>query len=968
MLLAILQIANAQTILQPGDVAIVQVNYTYNSFDFVCFVDIEAGTEIRFTDYAFSNTLNDFDQTTTSDGIYKFTAAQAITAGTVIQYCNPTNVNAQFTAIAGSSSLNLKSYKGAYLYGENLIAYQESNNVKTYLFAMGWMRKDNFSVNPNNNLAKVCDIPTGLSKSNYTVIQIDSVMKPGQNPQLARDFKYYKYDGFSNTAYMIRRWLSDVSSFSTISGALSNTAVDNFTVAAPDTSAPVLVSGYPTDNKINVSIYSGFRLTFNENVEVLKPISLKNTATQSTIIATTDEIAVSGAELSFAFDGKLDYATNYTIEIAPASIRDLNGNTWPAENTNIHFATSAKRSSMDFSFVGQKQHLKWKTQSTIPDFEGYHLFGYWSFDIDNIPMRWYINEHGESETSIPNYPSYNELVLAGMNNSRLVVDLSAINNTITNISGNVYENNCILTTTLYTNGNIVKTDTVTNSNKSLLKIDDQPYVKQYLTNEDAYKIDSIVYSSPEGAVYRIKIELIDLAAPTVELGNARVLCEGDSVQLDAGFTPGAVYEWNTGAKTQKIWAKTTDTYSVTVKNTLGQASDNVLVTVKPSIVLTQHPDTIFACVGETITLTPVQNSEFTYLWSPTGETTSTIQVTKSGNYKVLISNGSCLKVDSIVVKYSGASLRAFFNQGGMTGINDVQGELYKKENTGQLSVFRLYKSDNMPQFVQFDSLPVGEYLFKAHFVDWTFAGENPFMDTYHDGKTTWSSVTPFHLTCESDTMISFSLANKPEFEFNGTGVISGKIQIVTPPSNSPIFRMKSDVNVDCDTRIVLYNANGDIIATTCPDAQGNYSFTNLPAGNYSVGIERTGFEVQSLFTTTVTTGQTISNADFTVNEQEQSVVQGITTAVKNVTNTKLLKLSLVPNPAVGFTSLEFEMPNEGEATISISDLTGRMLQKENVLFQAGKNRIPVTVNQLSGIYFVKIATVAGSSTARLIVR
>ena len=49
LLLAIIQIAKAQTVLKPGDIAIVQVNYTFNSFDFVCYVDIEAGTEIWFT-------------------------------------------------------------------------------------------------------------------------------------------------------------------------------------------------------------------------------------------------------------------------------------------------------------------------------------------------------------------------------------------------------------------------------------------------------------------------------------------------------------------------------------------------------------------------------------------------------------------------------------------------------------------------------------------------------------------------------------------------------------------------------------------------------------------------------------------------------------------------------------------------------------------------------------------------------
>jgi hypothetical protein len=450
------------------------------------------------------------------------------------------------------------------------------------------------------------------------------------------------------------------------------------------------------------------------------------------------------------------------------------------------------------------------------------------------------------------------------------------------------------------------------------------------------------------------------------LGNTKTICAGDSVLLDAGLTLGALYDWSTGAKTQKIWAKTSANYSVIVKNSLGQATDNVQVTVKPIIALSML-DTIHACVGDTVTLTAGTDISNSYFWSPAGQTTPSIKVTQSGIYHVLVNNGfgGCFNTDSTRVIYKGAKLHAYHYQGGSYGSGDVVAELYQKNSEGK---FNLYREAPMLQSVQFDSLPKGDYILKSHFVGYSFVGDNPWMDTYQDGKTEWKKVTPFKLTCETDTMIGFLIARKPVFEFNGTGVISGKVQIVASPSNSPLRKIKTAINIDCDTRIVLYNATGDIIATTCPDAEGNYSFTNLPAGNYSIGIERTGFEVQSVFTTTVTTGQTISNADFTVDEDEQTVIQGIATDIKNVSSATNIKFSLVPNPAVGFTNLEFDMPNEGEATISISDLTGRMLQKENVLFQAGKNRIPVTVNQLSGIYFVKIATVAGCSTARLIVR
>jgi len=951
LLLAIIQIAKAQTVLKPGDIAIVQVNYTFNSFDFVCYVDIEAGTEIWFTDYAFSNTLTDFDKTTTYDGIYKFTAAQAIQAGTVIQYRNSSNVNSQFTAVAGSSSLSLMSYKNRFLSGENLIVYQQNSSLVTYLFALGWMRKDNFAINPYNSNVKVCDIPQGLSKSNFTVIQIDSVMKPGQNPQLARDFRYNKYDGFKGAAFMLRRYLSSAANYDTYSGAYDNNAVEDFTVLAPDNTPPVLTSSYPTNNKINVSVNSGVELIFDEKIEVLKPFLIRNAASQSTIIATEDEIVVEDSILSFSFDKRLEKATNYVIEIPQAAIRDLNGNTWPANSNTISFATSAKRSNISIDFSAQKENLKWTTQSAVADFEGFYLFGYWSFSMNNLPMRLYINEHGETANSVPASPgSGNDMFIGGMNNSRLVIDASAINNTITNIDSYVYDNNCQIVTLVYSNGNVVKSKKVTNSINSPFTINEQHYVKQYITNESDVKIDSVVFASPEGRVFKTNFELIDLTAPVVELGDARVLCEGDSTQLDAGYTPGAVYAWSTNESTQKIWVKTTNTYSVTVKNTLGEMSDNVLVTVKPKIALSLS-DTIYACVGDTVTLVAGTDVSNSYLWSPGGQTTPSIKVTQSGIYHVLISNGAggCLSTDSTRVIFKGAKLHAYHYQGGSYGAGDVVAELYRKNNDGK---FKLYRTADMLQMVHFDSIASGEYILKSRFVNYSFVGENPWLDTYHDGKTEWEKVTPFKLTCETDTMIGFMIARKPVFEFNGTAVISGTVAVVGVQKSPGMVRMIS--NVDCDTKVLLLNSLGVVIATQCPDANGNYSFTNLPAGSYSIVIERTGYEMTEPVTTELDEGEQVVNLNFTVDEETQTVVIGITTAIFNQLFESDKAVNVFPNPARDVLNIKIDTNDSKQARIVLTDLIGQqvlMLQRE---LKQGVNYLTIQNPGLKGIFILTI--------------
>lgn len=957
LLLTIIQIAKAQTVLKPGDIAIVQVNYTFNSFDFVCYVNIEAGTEIWFTDYAFSNTLTDFDKTTTYDGIYKFTAAQAIQAGTVIQYRNSSNVNSQFTAVAGSSSLSLMSYKNRFLSGENLIVYQQNSSLVTYLFALGWMRKDNFSVNPLNSNAKVCDIPQGLSKSNFTVIQIDSVMKPGQTPQLARDFRYNKYDGFTGTASKIRFWLSNTSNYDTFSGYYNNDAVPNFTVLDPDTQAPSLLYSYPHNEKTNTSIHGIGIFKFDEPVIALKSLILRNAASNEIIKTyTTVDIEIEkDSTVKFKLYPYLEKSTSYSLTIPKDYLKDYDGNTWPSESLTYNFATSANKSTIEccfpdnsgiivnpyFSECAVKDDLKWTTIRRTSDEYGHVCVGYFSWTMSGLPMKFYMSENVESNTSIPDFPIYG--LWSTNNNSRLVVDLTGITQNVTDIVSHVYDNYSAFFQKTYSGPNLVSEKTF-----SGLTGDRTGYM--HFENGNATKLDSIVFYGYEGRLISFKMEVIDKYPPVVELGNSRVLCEGDSLQLDAGLTLGALYDWNTGAKTQKIWVKTSGTYSVTVKNSLGQASDNVLVTVKPVISLS-IPDTIYACVGDTVTLTAGTNTENSYFWSPAGQTTPSIQVTQSGIYHVLVNNGfgGCFSTDSTRVIFKGAKLHAYHYQGGSYGTGDVVAELYRRNSDGK---FKLYRTADMLQMVHFDSIASGEYILKSRFVNYSFVGENPWLDTYHDGKTEWEKVTPFKLTCETDTMIGFMIARKPVFEFNGTAVISGTVAVVGVQKSPGMVRMIS--NTDCDTRVLLLNSLGEVIATQCPDANGNYSFTNLPAGSYSIVIERTGYEMTEPVTTELDEGEQVVNLNFTVDEETQTVVIGITTAIFNQLFESDKTVNVFPNPARDVLNIKIDTNDSKQARIVLTDLIGQqvlMLQRE---LKQGVNYLTIQNPGLKGIYILTI--------------
>jgi gliding motility-associated-like protein len=123
-------------------------------------------------------------------------------------------------------------------------------------------------------------------------------------------------------------------------------------------------------------------------------------------------------------------------------------------------------------------------------------------------------------------------------------------------------------------------------------------------------------------------------AANITASGATTICQGDSVTLTAD--PAASYLWSTGATTQSIVVKASNTYTVTVSSGLcsDDKSINVIVNPKPTPVITGPAS---ACIGSTATLNAGLFNQ--YLWS-TGQTTQTIVVSNTNSYTVTVTNAN----------------------------------------------------------------------------------------------------------------------------------------------------------------------------------------------------------------------------------------------------------------------------------------------------------------------------------------
>jgi uncharacterized protein (TIGR02145 family) len=138
----------------------------------------------------------------------------------------------------------------------------------------------------------------------------------------------------------------------------------------------------------------------------------------------------------------------------------------------------------------------------------------------------------------------------------------------------------------------------------------------------------------------------------INLGPNRSVCQGDSVQLDAGAGFSS-YLWNTGSTNRRIWAKNAGQYWVIGHLENCSSNDSVTVSLKPLPSVNLGPD-IVLCQGDTASFNAGFCAGCSYSWADLSLGQYNIgngQIYRtgiSGNYMVMVtdSNG-CRNSDTI---------------------------------------------------------------------------------------------------------------------------------------------------------------------------------------------------------------------------------------------------------------------------------------------------------------------------------
>lgn len=148
----------------------------------------------------------------------------------------------------------------------------------------------------------------------------------------------------------------------------------------------------------------------------------------------------------------------------------------------------------------------------------------------------------------------------------------------------------------------------------------------------------------------IAVTVSDLLDPIIVASGPLEFCAGDSVTLDGGAGYDS-YQWSTSQASQEITVSTSGVIQLQVWDEFGcGGSDEVIVSVMqlPNAVVSPS-GTVAVCNGDTATLA-ANGGMASYTWSPTNQTSQSIDVWQAGTYTVTVEdpNNGCFNTSDPV--------------------------------------------------------------------------------------------------------------------------------------------------------------------------------------------------------------------------------------------------------------------------------------------------------------------------------
>lgn len=232
------------------------------------------------------------------------------------------------------------------------------------------------------------------------------------------------------------------------------------------------------------------------------------------------------------------------------------------------------------------------------------------------------------------------------------------------------------------------------------------------------------------------------------------------------------------------------------------------------------------------------------------------------------------------------------------------------------------------------------------------------VPTYYGDAIYW--IDAHTLAVQADTGIAIrSASDSLGYASTGGGSISGTIW--QNLGGAKTLEVSGGVKVTLEQ-----NPSGSVVRHTYTDADGRYTFKDLPAVDFRLHVDIAAIPMDSTYYLLYSAGDTTTtDLDFYYDSLYIYIYNTSGVASQNANNHE--GVIVYPNPATQQITLAFYDRESVNTNIAIYDLFGRMISEKELLTGTGENMIVFDVNDYKpGIYFIKISDANYSSMVKFI--
>jgi PKD repeat protein len=249
---------------------------------------------------------------------------------------------------------------------------------------------------------------------------------------------------------------------------------------------------------------------------------------------------------------------------------------------------------------------------------------------------------------------------------------------------------------------------------------------------------------------------------------------------------------------------------------------------------------------------------------------------------------------------------------------------------------------------QFNNKASGSYRVKAAVVAGA-AGYTQMAPTYHATSTYWANATMVNHT--GGASANRNIYMQAGSSANGPGFVAGNVTLGAG---------KGTATGVPNLLILLRNASNQLVKSTFTNANGDYSFSNVPVGTYTIYPENMPqVTTPSAAFTISTTNANVTGMDFTKNSKK---IVPNSLAVASLSNAVFC--SIAPNPANDVLTIQLQNAN-APAQVRIVDVLGKTMLTTSLQTTTS---IINTSALAPGMYYMHITQGTAQQVERLMIQ